>query len=78
MNLSDIRKMSDKELNSFLIKAQSENRRICSRCHEFILEKRTISVRKDYTTRTLCILCENCYTDLLDYLAINDVDWRQN
>lgn len=76
MNLNDIRKMSDRELNSFLAKAQSDNRRICSRCHEFVLEKRTISVRKDYTTRTLCILCENCYSDLLDYLAINDVNWE--
>lgn len=75
MNLNDIRKMSDKELNSFLVKAQSDNRRICNRCHEFVLNKRTITVRKDSTTRTLCILCEDCYSDLLDYLAISDVDW---
>lgn len=75
MNLNDIRKMSDKELNSFLAKTQSDNRRICNRCHEFILDKRTITVRKEYITRTLCILCENCYSDLLEYLSINDVDW---
>lgn len=76
MNLNDIRKMSDKELNSFLTKVQTDNRRICSKCGEFILDKRTISVRKEYTTRTLCILCNNCYSDLLDFLGVNEVDWN--
>lgn len=74
-NYNEIRNMSDKELNSFLAEIQRSDKRICQKCGEFILEKRTLSVRKEYTTRTLCTLCENCYTDLLDFLAINDVDW---
>lgn len=75
MNLNDIRNMSDKELNSFLSKVQKDERRVCAKCTEFIVNKRTITVRKDYTTRTLCVLCENCYTDLLEFLQINDIDW---
>ena len=75
-NYNEIRNMSDKELNSFLVEIQSSGKRICQRCGKFILDKRTISVRKECTTRTLCILCENCYTDMLDFLAITDVDWR--
>lgn len=77
MNLDDIRKMSDKELNFFLAKVQREERRICAKCGEFILDKRTLSVRKEYTTRTLCVLCENCYADMLDFLGINDVNWEE-
>lgn len=75
MNLNDIRQMSDKELNSFLAKTQKDNKRICAKCGEFILDKRTISVRKEYTTRTLCVLCESCYSDLLNFLEVNDVEW---
>jgi len=76
MNLNDIRKMNDKELNAFLVNIQKDDRKICARCGEFIFEKRTLSVRKDYVTRTLCTLCENCYTDMLDYLGINDVNFE--
>lgn len=75
MNLNNIRQMSDKELNNFLTKIQKDDRRICAKCGEFILEKRTILVRKECTTRTLCVLCENCYTDLLEILEINDAEW---
>ena len=77
-NYNEIRNMSDKELNAFLIEIQRSDKRICQKCGNFILNKRTISVRKDYLTRTLCILCENCYADMLEFLAINDVDWRDN
>ena len=76
MNLNDIRKMSDKELNSFLAQMQTDNRRICAKCREFILDKRTLTVRRGYTTRTVCVLCPNCYSDMLDFLGINDANWE--
>lgn len=76
MNYNDIRKMSDKELNHFLVNMQKDERRICSRCKEFILNKITINVRKNQTTRTLCTLCENCYADMLEFLGINDACWE--
>ena len=76
MNLRDIKKMSDKELNAFLVEIQKSDKRICCKCGEFILERRTISVRKDYITRTLCVLCENCYISLLEYLGIDDVSFE--
>ena len=76
MNLNDVRNMSDKELNSFLAAIQKDERRICNKCGEFILDKRTLTVRRDQTTRTLCTLCNSCYIDLLEYLGINDVQWN--
>lgn len=76
-NYNQIRNMSDKELNAFLVDIQRSDKRICQKCGEFILDKRTLSVRKEYLTRTLCILCENCYSDLLDFLNINDVNWNE-
>ena len=75
MNISDIRNMSDKELNHFLGMAQKNNHRICEKCGDFIIDKTTITVRKGYTTRTLCTLCNNCYADLVEFLGIKDVDW---
>ncbi len=76
-NYKEIRNMSDKELNSFLAEIQRSDKRICQKCGEFILNKRTLSVRKNYNTRTLCTLCESCYSDLLDFLAISDVNWEE-
>ena len=72
MNYKEIRKMSDKELNSFLSSIQNDSRRICCKCGEFILNKVVINVRKGQMTRTLCTLCEDCYSSILDYIGIND------
>ena len=76
MNLKDIRKMNNKELNAFLVKIQKDDKRICCRCGEFILERRNLSVRKEQITRTLCVLCEDCYINLLEYLGIDDVNFE--
>lgn len=76
MNITDIKQMTDKELNSFLAKIQKNERRICAKCGDFVLNKRTIIVRKEQTTRTMCVLCENCYADLLEFLEINDAAWE--
>ena len=75
-NYNEIRKMSDKELNLFLVDIQRSNKRICNKCGGFILNKTTVSVRRDYTAKTLCTLCENCYADVLEFIGINDVDWN--
>lgn len=77
MKYDDIRKMNDKELNHFLLNIQRDNKRVCSKCKEFILNKIVINVRKNQTTRTLCVLCENCYADMLEFLGINDADWEE-
>lgn len=76
MNINDIRKMSDRELNSFLATIQKDEKRICAKCGDFILNKITITVRKGQTTRVLCTLCENCYSDILDYLSIQDANFN--
>ncbi len=75
MNLNDIRTMSDRELNTFLKQIRKAEKRVCEKCGEFILNKRTISVRKEQTTRTLCVLCESCYSDMLDFLEVADVEF---
>lgn len=77
MKYDDIRKMNDKELNHFLLNIQRDNKRVCSKCKEFVLNKIVINVRKNQTTRTLCTLCENCYTSMLEFLGINDADWEE-
>ena len=57
MNITDIKQMTDKELNSFLAKIQKNERRICAKCGDFVLNKRTIIVRKEQTNKNdVCIM----------------------
>lgn len=75
MNIKDIRKMSDKELNAFLVDIQRYDRKVCASCGEFVFDKTVLSVRKGQVTRVLCTLCNECYINLLDHLGINDAEF---
>lgn len=46
MKYEDIRKMNDKELNHFLLNIQRDNKRVCSKCKEFILNKIVVNAKK--------------------------------
>lgn len=75
MNISELKKMEDKEFISYITKIQRSKTPFCIRCGELAIQKRTLSVTKDnIKVKKLCTLCENCYSDLLDFLAIPDVE----
>lgn len=76
MKLSDIRELNDKDLNSFLINISNNNGRVCCKCGTIIYKSDRITLMKnvDVNTKKLCCICKNCYSDLLDYLGVNDCE----
>lgn len=52
----------------------------CVKCGDIVgyADRKTINVsvygRKGQKQKKLCTLCNNCYSDLLDYLSVCDVD----
>ena len=75
MKISDIRKMSDKELNSFINKVSNNNGRVCCKCGKIVYKNERVTLMKnvDVASKKICCLCKDCYGDLLEYLGINDV-----
>lgn len=75
MNVNDIRNMSDEELRKFLNTVSQKNNQICCKCGKALTRKNKIGIYVFKSeNRKLCNLCKDCYTDLLDYLAVCDVD----
>ncbi len=75
MNFEDIKNMSKKEFEQFMFNVQSSNKKFCVRCGNFTLDRITISVAKDgKSPRKLCNICKECYTSMLDYLGISDIE----
>lgn len=82
MKLSEIRKMNDDELKAFLMRMQNGNY-FCSKCGQCVhpYEKTNIYINKygerGTIQRKLCSLCNDCYTDMLDYLGVQDINWEE-
>ena len=75
VKFEDIKNMSKQEFEQFLFKVQSSNQKFCVRCGNFTLDRITISVAKNGNSpRKLCNMCKDCYTDMLDYLGVNDIE----
>ena len=76
MKISDIKNMNDKELNFFLNKISNNNGRVCCKCGKIIFknERITIMINRDIVSKKLCCICKDCYSDLLDYLEVNDCE----
>lgn len=75
MNFNEIKNMSKAEFEQFIFKVQNSKQKFCIRCGNFTLDRITISVAKNGNSpRKLCNMCANCYTDMLDYLGINDIE----
>ena len=78
MNIRDIRKMSDKQLLTYMNELSNRNGCFCAKCGEqtFTINRKTINVsvyeRGYQKQKKLCNLCLNCYSDLLDYLGCMD------
>ena len=82
MKLSEIRKMNDNELKAFLMRMQNGNI-FCSKCGQCVHphEKTNIYINRygehGQKQRKLCSLCNDCYTDMLDYLGVQDINWEE-
>jgi len=82
MNLERIRAMDDEELRRFLNRLSKSN--VCNKCGNLasVYDKKTISVGiynlSGQKVKKLCTLCDDCYSDLLDYLAVPDVDFEKS
>lgn len=76
MKLSDIRNLNDKDLNSLLNKISNNNGRVCCRYGDIIYKDNRITIMKNegINTKKLCCICKSCYSDLLDYLGVNDIE----
>lgn len=75
MNFEDIKKMNKKDFEQFIFKIQSNSQKFCVRCGNFTLDRITVSVSKNGKgLRKLCNMCNNCYSDMLDYLGIGDIE----
>lgn len=82
MNLDEIRNMSDEQLRLFMNGLSQRNNIFCSKCGDLIkhTERKNINIgiydkSMGQKVRKLCSLCNECYSDLLDYLGISDIDW---
>lgn len=76
MKIENIRNMSDKELYSFINSVSNNNGRVCCKCGRIVYKEQRITLSRnvDVTTKKICCLCKDCYSDLLDYLGINDCE----
>ena len=76
MKIENIRNMSDKELYSFINSVSNNNGRVCCKCGRIVYKEQRITLSRnvDVTTKKICCLCKGCYSDLLDYLGINDCE----
>ena len=76
MDLKRIRNMSDDELERYLKSLADKKSNNCLKC-EKPNSNYTMNIqnKKKQQQKKLCNLCENCYTDLLDYLGTVDIIW---
>ena len=78
MDLDKIRKMDDTELENYLKNLTKRNSTNCVKCGKASSNyTMNIQNKKQIQQKKLCCLCEDCYTDLLDYLGTTDILWDQ-
>lgn len=75
MKIANVKNMSDKEVYNLLNSLSNKNVRVCCRCGEILYKENRITLYSDVSKmpKKLCSLCKNCYTELLDYLGVNDI-----
>lgn len=77
MNLCELKKLEDREFIEYISRMQRTKSTFCLKCGNVVTRdnRRTISVSKDnIKVKKLCTLCESCYSDMIDYLSIADVE----
>lgn len=83
MDLDEIRNLTDEQLRSFINNLSQRNNIFCTKCGNVVnhKERKNINIgiydnHAGQKVRKLCSLCNGCYVDLLDYLAISDIEWE--
>ncbi|MBR4178055.1 MAG: hypothetical protein IKR57_01745 [Bacilli bacterium] len=77
MNIADLKKLQDKEFIDYICKMQRNKSTFCIKCGKVVDKdnRRTISVSRDnIKLKKLCTLCDDCYSDLIDFIGVADVD----
>ena len=74
MKLQNIREMSDRELYTFINNISNQNGSICCKCGAIVYKDNRITLSRnvDVATKKICCLCKECYSELLDWLGVND------
>lgn len=76
MNKDYFQKISDKELREYVSIEMQKNVNYCCKCGKntcFKNDRVGLGKYENGIFIKLCNLCNECYTDLLDYLEIGDV-----
>lgn len=75
MKIANVKNMSDKEVYNLLNSLSNKNVRVCCRCGEILYKANRITIYRDASSvpKKLCSLCKDCYTELLEYLGVNDI-----
>lgn len=76
MKLDNIRNMSDKELYTFINRISNNNGRICCKCGQIVYRDSRVTISRtiDVAPKKVCCLCKECYSDLLEWLGVNDCE----
>ena len=76
MKLDNIREMSDRELYTFINNISDQNSRVCCKCGKIVYKEQRVTLSRniDITNKKICCLCKNCYSELLDWLGVNDIE----
>jgi hypothetical protein len=81
MDLDTIRNLDDEQLKKFINDLSQRNNVFCAKCGNVINHKTKFNInigiynRYGQKVKKLCSLCDGCYSDLLDYLSVPDIDW---
>ncbi len=75
MNYDKIRSMNDNELQAFLQSFNKRDSHTCLKCGKQAKKVLKIENKESVQTKTLCGLCNECYTDLLEHLGTYDLGW---
>ena len=76
MQLNNIREMNDRELYTFINNISNQNGRICCKCGKIVYKEQRVTLSRtiDVAPKKICCLCKECYSELLDYLGVNDCE----
>ena len=75
IDLNKIRNMSDESLYNYIHRLSKRRGNTCLKCGKQANYTLNIQNKKAYQQKKLCVLCEDCYDDLLDYLDCMDIIW---
>lgn len=76
MKISNVKNMTDKEVYNLLNNLSNRNVKVCCKCGEILYKQDRITIYRDVSRvpKKVCCLCKECYSDLLQWLGVNDVE----